>query len=435
MQVHFNSLLASRIATRAAVSICFCLFVFPLLAQSSQKLKERREQLLREIQMTSQALDQTRSREKQTLKELELLDKQVALRQETIQHFRTEIDTLERTIASLTDAAVVAQNATGEALNTYRRLARYRLYLRLQGFQPWLHILAAPGMQVAFQRMFLYDRLSARSREAARVWRAEHQQVEILKAEKLEARKDVDQIMALETQQRAKAELERTERNNLLQQIKKNASALEGDLKKQQAERTKLENTIADMIRKEIAAEEAKAKSKTKTKPADKTAPAKKPGTTPAKAAEIPMTPEGKRISGDFAKQKGKLPWPVERASISRPFGEQQHPDLPRVQINNTGIDLRTTPGAAVKSIFEGTVTGVQWVPGFAYTIIVRHGQYYSVYSNMESVNVKKGDVLKSGIQVGIAAKDAISGAGEIHFEIWNGKNRQNPASWLSNKR
>ena len=141
------------------------------------------------------------------------------------------------------------------------------------------------------------------------------------------------------------------------------------------------------------------------------------------------------KLSGDFTRQKGKLGWPVAKGAVVRPFGPQQHPSLPRVRINNTGVDFRTVDDAPVMAVFSGTISGIQWVPGYANTMIIRHGQYYSVYSNMETVIGKKGDTVAAGTVVGTAAQNPVSGTAEIHFEIWKGKSRENPSHWLIKKK
>lgn len=419
-----------------------------MCAQSSQKLKNQRERILKEIKELDQALATSRNKEKETLKQLDLLERKLRLREEAIALLRREADTLKATAMQLDSASRTAGASAGKALDTYRRLARYRVYHRLQGFEPVWHFLAAPALDVAFRRMFYFDRLATRRSEAARAWRAESVRLDSLRAEKLEVSAEIEEAIAEEEKQKVQAELERQERTNLLRQLRRNAEALKADMQRKQAEREKLEKAIAEMIRKEIAEAEARERAKAKERP-KATGTKEKPGASGGAAAskgaktggsagataELPMTPEGERISGDFTRQKGKLPWPVDRATVVRPYGRQSLPDLPQVFIDNSGIDLRTEPGASVKAIFEGEVSGIQLVAGHSYVLFIRHGKYYSVYSDLGTVRVKKGDALRVGTVIGTAAKDPLTGHGEIHFEIWNGKSRQNPSLWLSTKK
>lgn len=388
---------------------------------------------MKEIALTDQALDHTRNKEKQALESLLLLEQQLVLRQEAIGQIRREVDTLRAAIGRLEAAAGRAASAGEEALAAYRRLARYRLYYRLQGARPVVHFLAAPRLGEAFQRALFFDRLAARRSEAARLYRREQAEWESLRNRKEEARREVERALAAEEKQRSRLEIERSERGNLVRQLQRNASALQADLAQRQAERQKLEETIATAIRKEIEAEEERARKAAAavSKPATKSAPK----TASKEPAALPAAPAAATAGGDFARNKGRLPWPVDHAAVARPFGEQRHPDLPQVRINNTGLDLRTHPAAPVKAVFEGTVTGVQWVPGYAYTVILRHGNHYTVYSNMDQVAVRKGDNVKTGTVVGQASKDPVQGTGALHFEVWSGKNRQDPSLWLTPKR
>jgi len=135
--------------------------------------------------------------------------------------------------------------------------------------------------------------------------------------------------------------------------------------------------------------------------------------------------------SNQFKKLRGKLPWPVEGGVIARSFGRQKHPTLKNIEITNNGIDIRSTEEAPVKSIFEGAVAGVQYIPGHDYTVILQHGNYYSVYSNLSETSVNKGDKVNAGAVLGKLSTNPISGAAELHFELWQEKERLNPANWI----
>lgn len=406
------------------ISLCLLMVVTTgAEAQTVQKLRDRREALLREIRQTGQALEEKRTHERQALESLLLLERQLALRQEAVRQIRRDRDALVHIIQQLEKEATVAGEGRDKALQAYRRLARYRLYHRLSSKETLLYFLAAPQLGIGMQRALVYDRIAMRRREAARRYRDEQDRLLRIKEEKVTAREEQDRLLSEEKHQESRISLERTERSNLIRSLQKQMRTLEADLSRQEKERARLEDAIASAVRKEIEAEEAR-----KKKPA--TTPKAKPG-----KADPATTPAGEAIAGDFRRNKGKLPWPVEKALLVRPFGEQRHPDLPQVRINNTGIDLRTTADAPVKAVFEGTVSGVQYVPGFAYTVILRHGSYYTVYSNMESVTVKKGDTVKAGSQVGKAARSGQATYSDVHFEVWNGKNRQDPAHWLMPQR
>ena len=140
-------------------------------------------------------------------------------------------------------------------------------------------------------------------------------------------------------------------------------------------------------------------------------------------------------MSKSFNKNKGKLIWPVERGEITSKYGRHQHHVVSTAYVDNNGIDITTSKNANVRSVFEGKVTSVLIIPGAGRVVMVSHGEYRTVYANLQEVYVKKGDIVKPKENLGkLLAKE--SGISESHFEIWrilsSGMNTVNPSLWLS---
>lgn len=144
------------------------------------------------------------------------------------------------------------------------------------------------------------------------------------------------------------------------------------------------------------------------------------------------LTPEEQLISDNFAENKGKLPWPLERGVITSPFGEQPHPVLPGIKISNNGIDISTTEGAEARAIFEGVVSRVVTIPGAYYAVIIRHGEYLSVYSNLKEVRVRNGQRVSTRQVVGVIATESREAKTNLHLEIWKGNEKLDPAQWIA---
>jgi len=147
--------------------------------------------------------------------------------------------------------------------------------------------------------------------------------------------------------------------------------------------------------------------------------------------SEYPTTPTDTQLANNFRKSKGKLPWPVESGFISSEYGWQNHAVFTQLEIFNDGIDIRTPQNAEVKSVFKGTVINVFFVPGNQNAIMVKHGDYFTVYSNVREAYVTRGDQVDTGQTLGLAGTEATSGDSEIHFEVWRKKDRQNPMVWI----
>jgi septal ring factor EnvC (AmiA/AmiB activator) len=242
-------------------------------------------------------------------------------------------------------------------------------------------------------------------------------------------------LLGAEEKQEKELSKEKTEQQTTLNNLSKKEKKLKKDLDKKIKEKKSLDREIQKIIEREIALERerARAKAKAEAEAARKKAIAEgKPVPAATPESEFKITPETKALSGKFEANKGKLPWPVSRGVITESFGTHPHPVLKGIVTNNNGIDIATTPGAPVKAIFDGVVTGVISIPGSNRALILKHGEYLTVYSNLSSVSVNKGDKVNAGDAIGIADVGDDSDKGEAHLEIWKGKTRLNPQEWIA---
>jgi murein DD-endopeptidase MepM/ murein hydrolase activator NlpD len=195
----------------------------------------------------------------------------------------------------------------------------------------------------------------------------------------------------------------------LVDRLKGEEAQLRSRQRKAEAERERLSAEIRNMIEAELAAERASAE------------------------GEFALTPEGRIVSAEFERNKAGLPWPVLRGVVTQRFGRQAHPTLPGIFIDNNGVDISTDENTAVLAAFHGEVTSIFEIPGAGATVILSHGAYRSVYSNVHSIAVQKG----SKVDVGqVLAKTRGGNAGAVlHFEIWHvsegGQTPQAPRLWL----
>jgi septal ring factor EnvC (AmiA/AmiB activator) len=198
----------------------------------------------------------------------------------------------------------------------------------------------------------------------------------------------------------------------MLNEILTDKKSLQAKYAKQEKAREK----IAEAIRREIAKQLAKAN----------------------KNSSFKLSPEAKLASSSFEKNKGKLPWPVSRGTITKRFGKQRHSQVSSTYIQNNGIDISTLKSSMVRAVFGGKVTSIFTIPGSGQTVIVSHGAYRTVYSNLKIVNVKLNQKLKIKQTIGTLLPNSSGTISESHFEIWKisgGDMRpQNPASWLNRR-
>ncbi|HAD96118.1 MAG TPA: peptidase M23, partial [Cryomorphaceae bacterium] len=157
----------------------------------------------------------------------------------------------------------------------------------------------------------------------------------------------------------------------------------------------------------------------------------------PVEEANIPaynLTPEATRLAANFAANKSRLPWPVERGLVVAKFGPQQHPVAKSVIINNNGIDIATERGSKARAAFDGEVSRVIRTPGAALAVFIRHGNYFTVYNNLSEVYVKQGDMVKSKQEIGSVFFNELEGKTVLHFELWKELDVVDPLPWLAGK-
>ncbi|MEK7254072.1 MAG: peptidoglycan DD-metalloendopeptidase family protein, partial [Bacteroidota bacterium] len=340
------------------------------------------------------------------------LQKQISKRQQLIETLRAEIQYLAQNVERTTSVIESLTSDIARLKEEYANMARHA-YRQKLGRSEWLFVLSARSFNEAFRR-WQYLRQYDRYRQKQAHLIVETQQSLLEKLAGAERRKvEKERLLASQQRQTTLLNYEKEAKNALLQDLKGDESRLAKDLETKRVAADKLDAAIERIIREEVER-------------------ARRPERS--NAAAPAATPETESLSNEFKGNRGKLPWPVKNGVITGYFGRQKHPTIPSVEIVNNGIDIRTDQGAAVRVVFEGTVVGTQYIPGFEYMVIVQHGNYYSVYSNLEEISVKKGDPVNTRQNIGKVSTDRKTNTSEVHFEIWKEKTRLNPAEWVGSK-
>lgn len=435
-------------------------FMVNQVAAQSEKaqLQNRKSRLQQELNETNQELNETRQNKSANLKQLVLINKKIDKREQLIGAIEQEVGGIDSQVNRLNDTIRRIERNLVSLRREYAQLI-YSTYRNRGAYDKLMFLFASRDFNQAVKRLkYMQQYTEYRQRQVNEITATQ----KVLAYKKLELEKQKSSKLTLKHQQeREKASLasEKQEKDqrakNLTTQEKKLLVKLhekENALNKLQAA---IESIVAAEIRKaneekarkaSEAAITARARTKTEvaTKPAVKTEA--KPTATaiktePPALAEaaakktttysMSVTAEDVALSGSFAGNKGRLPAPLDRGNIVSSFGEHPHPEFQNIRIRNNGIDISTAPGSKVKAIFEGEVSSVMFIANLNYVVIVRHGDYLSVYSNLESVEVKKGDKLRSRQSLGTVAVSEGENTARLHFELWNGTTMLNPAGWL----
>ena len=428
--------------------VLFLFVTFSLSAQNSAKvrdLEKQRKAALQEIETTNQLLSETKQTAKNFLSRLNLLSKQILSRKQVISLLNQEINELDKEIKASRNEITKLEKELGEKKQNYSKSVQ-GLYKRHSSQDKLLFILSADNFSQSLRRIrYLREYSDWQKRQAGQIIT---QQNEIkVKQQQLEAvRNEKNELLSLRESENKQLQTEESAQKQEVQQLNKKQKELQAELRKKQKQADALNKQIEKQIAEEIARAEAEAKAArekaererlARQKASGKTEPAK---TAPAKderVAEIKggyaMTTAERKLSTDFAGNKGKLPYPVSgKYTVVSTFGEQQHQELKYVRTNNSGIDIQVNPGSDARAVFNGEVTRVFVVPGFNNSVIVRHGNYLTVYSNLSQVYVKAGDRVNTGQAVGRIFTDTEDGNATIlHFQLWKEKTKLDPKPWL----
>lgn len=370
-----------------------------LWADEVKDLQKEQENIRRELAETEQLLKETKKNETATTNKLTLLNKSIRDRKRLIEGINREIRALDDDMLRLVARRGELQVEQMRLRDDYAKLVRKTHYQqRLQS--PLLFVLSASNFQQMMRRV-RYLRQFARYRQkqvaAIEATQADIDEQNAKLAQRKEERRD-----ALKAQQKEQEKLTRDQKKaqSMLNELKKKEKNLAAKQKKQQKRIDEINKKIDDAIRKQ--------------------------------ATKTTLTKEQQLIAGGFEKNKGRLPWPVEKGFISGTFGSHQHPVYEHVIVNNKGIYLQTTSGSVARAVYEGEVTSIV-VLGATYAVIVQHGNYRTVYSNLREVKVKQGDKITAKQSLGVIYSDPDDdNKTELYFQIYKDRQLLDPAPWLA---
>jgi septal ring factor EnvC (AmiA/AmiB activator) len=413
------------------------LFCLPLNAQNTRgDLEKRRKLIQKEINETERLIRETRKNKTVSLSQLNMLSRKLEERKKLILTVQREISLLSTSIKSNDERIRELQANLDILREKYGRMVRLA-YMNRKQQSVLLLVFSAKDVHQAARRLQYLKTYNAYLRAQAGLIKGTQEE---LSGNIARLTNDLNTKTALlGTEEREKQELseEKKEQEQTVSELKKKEKTLRKDLAKKQADVRKVNAEIQRVIEREIAREREKAIAGAKAERAAARKKAEKAGkpepvAPEPSAPEIRVTPEAKAISGRFEANRGRLPWPVDKGAITEGFGPHPHPVLKNIVTFNNGIDIATTSNAGVKAIFDGEVSGVISIPGANQALILKHGEYLSVYGNLETVRVKRGDRIKAGQLIGAAADGDTEGRGEAHLEIWKGKIKLNPSEWIA---
>lgn len=401
----------------------FCVGLVP--AQNSKKvqsLKKQQTTALQNIKNTNQQINKTQKTQLQALHRLEAISTEIAHINDSIKTLNAEMARTMEQEKQLTAEIADLERSLAAKKESYAKAVRSMTVRRDNRYDALMFILSASSLDQAYRRFrYLQEFSSWRKQEAKEIVK-QRDDLNQRRTELLRVRKAQGEVLALRTAASQQLIRQQREQRTLVAGLRKKERTLKQELKKQQQQADALGRRIQEVIEEEArkAAEAAAAKKKNSA-------------TKPSTQAGYQMSKDEEQLSRNFAQNRGKLPTPLSgRYRIIAHFGTQQHPDLKYVKINNQGIDMQTQPGTKARSVFDGVVTSIFVMPGYNTSIIVRHGEYLTIYSNLSTIYVKTGDRVKTGQELGIIYSDPEEDNRTVlHFQIRKETTKLDPELWL----
>ncbi|KAA6301571.1 MAG: Murein hydrolase activator EnvC [Candidatus Ordinivivax streblomastigis] len=403
-----------------------CLFALAVSAQTpkTKELEKQRKLLLQEIDNTNQLITATNQSIKLRLDQLNLYAQQIQSRKKLVQVLEAEIQEIDRAI-QLKEKQIEDKEQNLQTKKKQYVIAIQRMYKQKDHQDQLLFIFSAKNLSQSYRRMLYLREYSQWQRNQVHEITVVQQQLIADKKVLQTSKTDKENLAGQKKEEEERLQIEEHKKETQIADLQKNAKRLKAEMLSKQKQAAALNREIERIIQAEITKSATSAK---KDKTVERKAETK---------GGFEMTKEERTLSSSFVGNKGKLPLPVKGSyRIVRRFGEQQYSellDLRNTKITNNGIEIKTSPGNTAKAVFDGIITGIFAVPGFHWSVMVRHGNYITLYSYLDQVYVKEGAKVTTGQDVGKIYTDTENGNSTIlHFELWKEKEKVNPEPWFN---
>ncbi len=397
-----------RFVVKLLLLFMLCLFITGSTAQKDNankqksELYQKKKEIQKKISLTKHLISKAQKEKRKSVHELATINQQIGYHEELIKVTSTELLTIdqeiqqsEQSIKQLSENLVFLKKEYAQrAASAYKNGSALGI-LAL--------IFSAENFNQAYQRYkYLKQFTAVRKRQMQNI-----KETQIKLKERIEFLKEakINKNVVVQEQFHAKEGLDKTrqEKDEMVRALSLREKQLMEELEEQKREYNRLNDEIRGIVRRSAKEDE-----------------------------KIAATPEFKVESSNFARNKGSLPWPVTRGVIIAPFGKREHEVLKNVMINNNGIDIRTETDESVRAVFPGKVYAVAEVPNFYNVVFIQHGEFITVYTNLRDVFVSNGDKVTLTQEIGVVAQNKKTGESVLHFEIWKGKEIQNPEDWIA---
>lgn len=415
------------------LSIIYCLSSIVCFSQTTTKIKKEQLQqqmkkLQDEIKTIEAALKSNNAKKEKSMGEILSLQAKIKSRENLIGNINSQIGNLDETIDKTEEEISAQSTEVGKMKADYARMLRTS-YANTTLQNQTAFLLSSTSFYNALHRYNYLLKIAEYRRGQAKAIQVSIDELKQKKENLEENKEQKENLLVKQTAQKEELESEKKEKDAavslLLEKEKK--------LRKAQDEKNKAAQKLNGRIQAIIEDEIRQARKKAEEQARKNPGPTKDVSIKKGTSETMPLTPAEQALSKDFSNNQGKLPWPVERGHVVSQFGKHAHPLLKSVIVENNGVDIKTEAGADARTVFGGTVVSVFYLPTTQNCVIIKHGEFFTVYSNIETVSVKTNQTISTKQSLGKLHTDKNEELTKVHLEIWKGKDKMDPELWLAN--
>ena len=381
-----------------------------LQAQSREELEKRRIELQNEIKRITDLRISNQRKQQSVLTQVQDLNQQIKSTEDLIRLTNQQANILTREINTNTNRISELRKELEVLKEDYAKMVR-RSYKSKSQQSRIMFLLSSESFLQAYKRLqYMKQYTNYRQQQGEKI-KASAEELQSLNTRLVEQKEEKQQLIVENRRTRDELEKGRKAQQELMATIKKKEGQFVSQIRTRQQEIDKIDQEIERIIRESIARAN------------------KESGSSARDTYEL--TPAAKALAADFAKNKGKLPWPVRTGTVTMRFGKQPHPVVKSVMIESYGVRIDTEERAKAKAIFNGTVSEIQAVKGANKAVMVRHGDFITIYNNLDEISVKRGDPVVTGQDLGVVATSRTNGKTTLHFLIYKNTTKMDPADWI----
>ncbi len=393
---------------------------FSALAQpgnKQQQLEQQRESILNDIKKINTLLFKTRGVKKTVLSEVEDINQRIKAQQNLIRVTNQQANLLTRKINENLTQISLLRNELQQLKEDYAAMVQKSYKSKSQQSRV-LFLLSSEDFLQAYKRVQYMKQYANHRKKQGESIKTKTKLLQQLNLDLIDQRKEKDLLISENTAAKAKLKKEKELQQTLITSLKKEESTFTKQIRAKQQKANKINGQIKKLIRDAIAA-------------ANKKARENKSKTTTASATKFDLTPEAADIAKDFKNNKGKLIWPVKQGLVINKYGTRQHPQFPNVTQTFHGVEIATNANAQARAVFNGEILQIQQLKNANKAVMIQHGDYITIYYNLATISVKKGDKVSTKDPIGKVFTHPVTKQTVIKFMVYRNDTEMNPADWV----